>query len=313
MRCINKIRVTAAFLLLIITLTGCDAASYETEYKKSTNADFFSKNLCVTSKNVALEGFNESGNFHATVLFDKTDNKVYLASDVHKKIFPASTTKIMTLQLALKYGNLTDTVTISKNAVSVPSDSSVAGLWQGDVLSLEDLLYGLMLPSGNDAAVAVAEHISGSVEDFVALMNREAQTLGATNTHFTSPHGYQNKEHYTTAYDLYLMLNHGIEDERFRKIVSTASHEATITSASKVKRKVTFMQSNQFVNGTYQSPADVHIIGGKTGTTDEAGACLSLYVTDNNKKEYIAILMGAPTKPYLYDTMKELLSIVPTL
>lgn len=313
MRCINKIKFLAVFLLLISILTGCISTSSLDSVQVSTPTDFFSKNLCVTTDDVALDQFNESGNFHATLLFDKTDQKVYLASDVHKRIYPASTTKIMTLQLALKYGNLSDTVKISKNAVSVPSDSSVAGLWLGDTLSLEDLLYGLMLPSGNDAAVAVAEHISGSVEDFVKLMNCEAKSLGATNTHFTSPHGYQNKEHYTTAYDLYLMLSHGIEDDRFCQIVSTASHEATITGANKMQRKITFMQSNQFVNGTYSAPSNVQIIGGKTGTTDEAGACLTLYVTDDDKKEYIAILMGAPNKPYLYDTMKSLLSFIPTL
>lgn len=313
MRCINKIKYLAVTIPLIIILTGCASAFSTDYYQVSTQTDFFSKDLCVTTDDVALDQFNESGNFHATLLFDKTEKKVYLASDVHKRIYPASTTKIMTLQLALKYGDLNDTVKISKNAVSVPSDSSVAGLWQGDTLSLEDLLYGLMLPSGNDAAVAVAEHISGSVEAFVELMNQEAKSLGATNTHFTTPHGYQNKKHYTTAYDLYLMLSHGIEDDRFCQIISAASHEATITSASKVERKVTFMQSNQLINGTYAAPANVQIIGGKTGTTDEAGACLTLYVTDDNKKEYIAILMGAPNKLYLYDTMKNLLSFIPTL
>ena len=94
--------------------------------------------------------------------------------------------------------------------MAVPSDSSVAGLRSGVQLTLEDLLYGLMLPSGNDSAVAIAEHISGSVDAFVELMNKEANALGATNSHFVNPHGYHDENHYTTAYDLYLIFNQGI-------------------------------------------------------------------------------------------------------
>ena len=118
--------------------------------------------------------------------------------------FQLAQRKILTLYLALKYGTLSDIVTVSDNAVAVPSDSSVAGLRSGVQLTLEDLLYGLMLPSGNDSAVAIAEHISGSVDAFVELMNKEANALGATNSHFVNPHGYHDENHYTTAYDLYL-------------------------------------------------------------------------------------------------------------
>ena len=147
---------------------------------------------------------------------------------MHDRLFPASTTKILTLYLALKYGTLSDVVTVSENAASVPSDSSVAGLRAGEQLTLEDLLYGLMLPSGNDSAVAIAEHISGSEEAFVELMNKEANALGATNSHFANPHGYQDEDHYTTAYDLYLIFNQGILNSKFVDIISAPSYTADI-------------------------------------------------------------------------------------
>lgn len=293
--------------------------SYDADYENNlaaahTNQEtFFAEDLCVVNGQTALEVYADSSAFHATLLFDKTDKKVLLASNVHKKLYPASTTKIITLYLALKYGNLEDTVTISENAVSVPSDSSVAGLMQGDTLLLKDLLYGLMLPSGNDAAVAVAEHISGTTEDFVSLMNEEARRLGATNTHFMTPHGYQNENHYTTAYDLYLMLNEAVTIPEFCEIVGTSEHRAQIKDVSGQTRTIDWMQTNWFINGTKKAPEGVTVMGGKTGTTDEAGACLTLYVQDANDREYFAILMGAPDKTYLYDSMYRLLSVIPQI
>lgn len=321
MKCTNKKRILAAiFLIPAILLTGCigndDAVTKyeESKYQGTMHEEsFFADTLCVTNEDIMPEKLEIDEKFHALVLFDIEQNKVHLSDHVHERLYPASTTKIMTLYLALKYGNLSDTVTISEKAVSVPSDSSVAGLQEGDSLALSDLLYGLMLPSGNDAAVAVAEHISGSVKEFVSLMNQEARLLGATNTHFTSPHGYQNKKHYTTAYDLYLMLNQAVSDERFCDIVSSASHSASITDRNGSRRSVTWYQTNQFINGQYAVPDGVTVIGGKTGTTDEAGACLTLYVKDADERRYIAIIMGADTKPILYDTMEELLSVIPTL
>ena len=185
--------------------------------------ELFANQLCVSNENVSLNDFEVASSLHAAALFGVDQKKVFLSEHMHDRLFPASTTKILTLYLALKYGTLSDEVTVSKNAVSVPSDSSVAGLREGEQLTLEDLLYGLMLPSGNDSAVAIAEHISGSVDAFVQLMNQEANALGATNSHFVNPHGYHDKDHYTTAYDLYLIFNQGIQNEKFVDIISSPS------------------------------------------------------------------------------------------
>ena len=224
--------------------------------------------------------------------------------------------------------------------MAVPSDSSVAGLRSGEQLTLEDLLYGLMLPSGNDSAVAIAEHISGSVDAFVELMNKEANALGATNSHFVNPHGYNDshhdihedsqsanalgatnshfvnphgyhdENHYTTAYDLYLIFNQGILNQRFIDIISSATYTTDIKEPDGSTRSVTWKQSNLFVNGTRTAPENVTVIGGKTGTTDEAGACLVLYEQDSQSRPYISIVMGAESKNALYNTMDSLLSAI---
>ena len=320
MKCINRKLIVTVIFIVLCCVTGCaNTSSSVTKYEGKTyrtelyNGTCLSKDLCVVNENINLTKFQYNSGFFATALMNVESKQVYLSSNVHKKVFPASTTKIMTLYLALKYGTLTDSVTVSKRAASVPKDSSVAGLLEGDTLTLKDLLYGTMLPSGNDAAVAVAEHISGSVEEFVALMNREAQVLGASNTNFVNPHGYHDENHYTTAYDLYLMLNQAVLNETFCDIIHERSYRTVAYGKDGTPRELIWTQSNQFINGNRPVPANVTVIGGKTGTTGKAGACLTLYVEDEQKEDYIAILMGADSRTYLYDCMTYLLSYIPDL
>ena len=319
MRCIDKKRRLLSIILIIAILSaGCISKKEKlvTEYE-TTNYDtylyegeLFASQLCVSDTNVPLNDFEAASSLHAGALFGMSQQKVFYSEQIHDRLFPASTTKILTLYLALKYGTLSDIVTVSDNAVAVPSDSSVAGLRSGEQLTLEDLLYGLMLPSGNDSAVAIAEHISGSVDAFVELMNKESNALGATNSHFVNPHGYHDENHYTTAYDLYLIFNQGILNQRFIDIISSATYTTDIKEPDGSTRSVTWKQSNLFVNGTRTAPENVTVIGGKTGTTDEAGACLVLYEQDSQSRPYISIVMGAESKNALYNTMDSLLSAI---
>ena len=274
-------------------------------------ADFFAEDLCVTNEEVEFDAFHTNDEFKGALLFDIENQKTLFSEHANDKLYPASTTKILTAYVALKYGNLEDYVTISKTAVDVPSDSSTAHLQVGDVLSLEDLLYALMLPSGNDSAVAIAEHISGDVETFVDLMNEEAKQLGASNTHFVNPHGYQNKDHYTTAYDLYLIFNECIKNETFLEIVSSKSYSTVIAQKNGTNRNVTWGQSNQFVTGARKTPKGITLIGGKTGNTYDAGSCLVMYGKDSDDTPYISIIMGASSRRNLYDNMTFLWTAIP--
>ena len=315
------IRLCSEFALIIILALGgfyllksrdivlaCEEATYAKSIYKS---DLFSDNLCVTNEEVEFEDFYTNDEFPGALLFNLDTKEILFAEHVHEKLYPASTTKIMTTYVALKHGNLSDTVTVSENAVSVPSDSSVAGLRKGDRLTLEDLLYSLMLPSGNDSAVAIAEHIAGSVEGFAELMNKEAIALGATNSHFVNAHGYHDDDHYTTAYDLYLILNACVQNETFVDIISSKYRSAIVSNTNGTSREMTWNQSNRFINGARQVPKGITVLGGKTGTTYEAGYCLALYGTDANKTPYIGIIMGATSSRNLYDNMTFLWAAIP--
>ncbi len=323
MKCIDKKfrRLLVLLLVMLFAFTGCKkqeslpVTAYESDaYQHSLECmDFYADALCVSNEEIQLDTFKPQESFHAAALFDMEEKEVCYADHIHKRLEPASTTKLLTLYTALKYGNLTDTVTISSTATSVPSDSSVAGFSTGDQLTFEDLLYSLMLPSGNDSAVAVAEYISGDVDAFVQLMNKEARNLGATNTNFVNPHGYPAPNHYTTAYDLYLIINQCIQNDIFKEIVSSASHTAKVTTADGSEKTMKWQQSNQLVNGSVEVPKGVTVIGGKTGTTDEAGACLVLYSENSASKGFISIIMGAESKSVLYENMTKLIAAIPDL
>ena len=299
-------------IALLAILKNSPAGPVPEKYEKAIYTSIpFSEELCISNENVQCEDFYRNDTFPGALLFDIKEQEVLYSENAHERLYPASTTKMLTAYLALKYGDLDSYVTVSKNAVNVPEGSSIAYLNLGDKLTLNDLLYALMLPSGNDSAVAIAEHISGNVDEFAALMNEEAKLLGATNTHFVNPHGYHDKNHYTTAYDLYLILNACIKDERFVKIVSTSQKSATVKQADGSSRVATWYQTNQFINGQRQSPDKVNVIGGKTGNTHNAGSCLALYCKNAEDTPYIAIIMGATSKRNLYENMTFLLSAIP--
>ena len=327
MRCINKKRrrrkrSIKPFILLLLAVCFIGGlvyylynrqplvSKYETEkyagalYQCGLPID----ELCVTTNDVLHSAFETDDEFHAISFMDLNEKKFVYAENMHERLYPASTTKLMTAYLALKYGVLDEEVVVTANAQDIPIDSSRAGLRVGDKLLLNDLLYGLLLPSGNDAAVAIAEHISGSVEEFVTLMNKEARLLGATNTNFVNPHGYQDENHYTTAYDLYLMFQACMKMPEFQNIISSPEYRLEITQQNGTYRNECWIQSNWYVNGYASEPDGLHVVGGKTGTTDEAGSCLITLFRDENENPYIAMIMGAENRSVLYDNMNQMIT-----
>ena len=165
-------------------------ASYN---KKQYTGELFAEDLCVASEDVSLDGVEADPGFHGEGLFNIADSQIKYGYKLFDKLYPASTTKVMTAYLALKYGNLDDVVTMSATSTNFNWDESTCGLSAGDSLTLYDLICGLLLQSGNDCAAAIAEHISGSQEAFAELMNTEAKQLGATGTHFVNPHGLHDE------------------------------------------------------------------------------------------------------------------------
>jgi len=155
----------------------------------------------------------------AALLMDNKNGQILFEKSSHKRMYPASTTKILTAIIALERGNLTDVVTVPPGVIGV--EGSSIGLQEGEKLSLEDLLYALMLNSGNDSALAIATHIGGSVEGFVQLMNQKARELGAADSHFANSNGLPDENHYTSAHDLALIARHAMQNPVFRNIVQT--------------------------------------------------------------------------------------------
>ena len=153
------------------------------------------------------------------VAIDAKSKRVLYEKNAHLTTAMASTTKIITASVALRYGDLNKKVTISSRAASIRG--SVVGYKKGEEITIKELIYGLMLKSGNDAAIAIAEGISGSVEEFVRLMNEYATQIGLIDTHFESPHGLDSGKHYSSAYDLALATAHAKENDLFNKIVAT--------------------------------------------------------------------------------------------
>ena len=286
-------------------VTAYETTQYTKDLKK---AELYATDLCVSEDDVTVKGYTADPTLHAAALFDVTNKKVVEGYNLHSVIYPASTTKVLTAYVTLKHGDLDDIVPVSDSITTLPSDAQVCGLQPGDQLSLYDLLSGLLLYSGNDNAIAIAEYISGSVDEFAALMNEEAARLGATNTHFVNPHGLHSDDHYTTPYDLYLIFQACMEYPAFNEITALTSIDVTITRADGTSRTVTWYPTNYYSTGDAVMPENLTHLGGKTGTTDEAGNCLIIHSISEKGNLYISMIMGASDKSIVYEQMNAMLS-----
>lgn len=214
------------------------------------------------------------------VVIDQESGRVLYGKDENRILAMASTTKIITAIVALEKGSLMDRVVVSKKAAAIGGSS--AGLKEGERITLEELLYALMLRSGNDAAIAIAEHISGNVENFIKLMNEKAMELGAYNTSFVTPHGLDAENHYTTAYDLGRITAYTMKNEVFSKIVSTK----TVSSGVSGNFNRGYTNINKFLYRIENSD------GVKTGYTGNAGKCLVASVKHDNGR-YICVVLNS--------------------
>lgn len=218
------------------------------------------------------------------LIFDRNSKRILYEKNGLKQVPMASTTKIMTAIVVLENSKLNDIVTISKKAAG--TGGSRLGLRINDKITVHDLLYGLMLKSGNDAAVALAEHVGGGIEGFADMMNKKAKELGLINSHFITPHGLDKEEHYTTAYELACMADYALKIPKFKEIVSSKNYNITINARSSLIGNTNELLGN--LNGVY---------GVKTGFTNGAGRCLVTACKRENL-DIITVVLGADTKKY---------------
>lgn len=221
-------------------------------------------------------------NSRAAIVLDRNSGLILYGKNENEKRKMASTTKIMTAIVVIENANLESIVTISQKAAG--TGGSRLGLHTNDKVSIKDLLYGLLLCSGNDAAVALAEFVGGDLPGFSNLMNNKVSELGLTSTHFVTPHGLDNESHYTTAYELAKIADYALKNETFRNIVGTKNHTITINKYSK-----SLSNTNELL-GNFEG-----VYGIKTGFTNGANRCLVTAIKRNNM-DLICIVLGADTK-----------------
>lgn len=232
----------------------------------------------------------------SALLMDYSSGKILYEKNINEKRYPASLTKIMTAIIVLENCELSDIATVSYDAVmSLSSGYVTANLQIGEELTVEQLLYVLMVGSSNDAAIVLAEHVSGSVEKFADLMNEKAKELGCTSTNFVNPNGAHDENHYSTAYDLALMARYAMKNETFRTLVSTTSYTLPTTNKYDREDRI-FRTTNSLLHLDTSDRADnyyyQYATGIKTGFTTPAGNCLIASANKNNL-ELITVVLGA--------------------
>lgn len=288
--------------------TGTLLQGDTTEGTALQTAEPFASALCVSEASVAREGVSMTSEREKALLFQLDTKTAMFAQGIYDRAYPASITKIMTALMAIKYGNMSDEVTLTAEDLNLEEGSTMSGMAAGDRTTLEGMFYALMVCSANDAAMAIAEHIGGSVDNFVAMMNEEAQRLGMTGTHFVNPHGLHDDNHYTTAYDIYLMLNEAYQYQQFYDAMQTKSYSIAVTHADQTQGSVRIESTDKYLTGEKTAPKGVTVLGGKTGTTSKAGSCLAIISQNAYGQPFVSIVLNAQNKSILYSDMNLLLS-----
>lgn len=267
-------------IVLCILICMCIIPSYS--YANNNGKSKIEKEIQLNSK-IAL-------------IYDRASGRIVFEKNGNKQTPMASTTKIMTAIIVLENTNLKDVVTVDAKSSTI--GGSRLGLKKDDKITVNDLLYGLMLRSGNDAASALAIYVGGSIQNFAEMMNNKAKELGLVNTHFVVPHGLDNEGHYTTAYELAKITDYALENDSFKKIVSTSSTSININGIPK-----TITNTNKLLNSVSG------VYGVKTGFTNGAGRCL-VTACEKNNMDFITVIIGADTSTIRTADTKKLIKYV---
>lgn len=274
---------TIIFILLVLPISTVLAADID-------KSDYNPDNLNTNSPSV--------------LLMDANSGKILYSKNAFERCYPASTTKIMTAILTLENCKLSDVVTVSHNAIfSIPVGYSHASLQEGEELTVEQLLNVLLIPSANDAAVALAEHIAGSVEAFAEMMNNKAKEIGCLDTHFVNPNGVHNDEHYSTAYDLALMGRYAMQFDDIMRIATVSQYTLPKTNKYDKEDRI-FNSTNGLItkNGNYYYP---NATGLKTGYTDKSGYCIVATASKSNVN-LLEVVLGSDSIEERYEDCTKL-------
>ena len=307
-------------LLLAGMLAGCGTVEVpipygtldgSTDYALTSTVEqaqvpLFAEKLCAAVADVTENSTIDTETLKAACVYDIDGCEVVYSYQANERLSPASLTKVLTALLVLENcQNLDEIITIGD--VTIREDGAQNfGFKEGDRITIRDLLYVTLVYSANDGALALAQHVAGTQEDFAEMMNARAADLGATHSHFVNPHGLTNEEHYTCAYDLYLIFNQAMQYPEFQKIVNTDKYSFSYISAANGEVTKEISTTNQYFLKGYDSPENITVVGGKTGSTAAAGKCIILYLRSMTGHPYIAVVMGADSYDTLYQSMTQL-------
>lgn len=318
-----KIKNIFALLCTIVLLSSCKSVrvNYDSSRllsnlyvaNESTFADGTAKYIVIPNalEEQVVNNIGADGYFIASVnRFSSAFTKFH---NPYKRLPMASLTKLMTALIVLENcPDLNKEFFVSTDAVDLEKDVSKANLRSGDKLSIKDLLYGLLVPSGNDAAMCLAENVFGNYDNFIIAMNNEAERIGAVNTHFANPHGLDSEYHFTTAYDMFLIIRELMKYPIFKEITSTKEYMSNIIQSDGTVRTETWLTTNYFVTEELLMSSNVSLEGTKTGNTTNAGNCLVLVVTEiKSGVKYISVVLNAKSKRNSYYNSNALLSSIP--
>ena len=275
----------AAVLLCLAVASPMRATAADMAPRKGSSVGL-SGEICVPAGNGSLPAALGGVSARGAVLIEADSGDIVFGQNPHAQMPMASTTKIMTALVALEALPLDTAVTITADSVGVEGSSIY--LVEGEILTLEDLLYALLLESANDAAAAIAVAVSGSIEAFAALMNRKAADLGLTHTRFANPHGLDDPEHYTTAYELAMITREALENPAFRKICSTERRTIPLHGDEDARDGVRLLLNHNKLLDAYEG-----CIGVKTGFTKKTGRCL-VSAAERGGVTLIAVTLNAP-------------------
>ena len=290
----NKIKLILIWVLTLLTMLSSIIVIFVSEKQNYVALQRSKQNVANSEENKNSNKINNPElNARIALIYDRASGRIIYEKNGNKQTPMASTTKILTAIVTLENADLKETVTIESKAAGI--GGSRLGLKKNDKITVNDLLYGLMLRSGNDAAVALAIHVGGSIEGFADMMNKKAEELGLTNSHFVVPHGLDNEGHYTTAYELAKMADYALNIPKFKEIVSNKSATIYINGYPKAINNTNKLLGS--VSGVY---------GVKTGFTNGAGRCL-VSSCKRGELDIITVIIGADTNNQRTADTKELI------
>ncbi len=322
-----KKKLFILFLLALLALSGCkkesdisnefqisnsSAITYISE-NELTKVDGFASDLAVVPANLPNSFNSDQVHAECALLINCTTGEVMFNKNAHTRAYPASTTKCLTALLAMKYGDINSSRIVGNEVIITEDNVVMCDYRVGDSVPFDIALHGSILKSGNDAAAVLALFGAETLTDFADIMNKEAHALGATNSHFVNPHGLMDYDHYSTAYDMYLIFKEAIKNDYFIDVISARTYTGKFNRTTKYGSYIipcSYTSTNPFFTGAATAPEHVKVIGGKSGYTQVARRSYVL-LAEANEQQYICVVMKDDNYEFLCADLMYLLNMIP--